>query len=99
LGSVRLDRYQGQEYKMTVQFVVGTTYATRSICDHDCIFQATIVKRTDKSVWISRPGRDYVARKSISVYEGVEQFAPNGRHSMCAIIGADRTLAQVVGGA
>jgi len=31
-------------------FVVGKTYTTRSVCDHDCIISATIVKRTAKTV-------------------------------------------------
>ena len=35
---------------MTNQFQVGRTYATRSICDYDCIFSFTILARTAKTV-------------------------------------------------
>ena len=35
---------------MTNQFQVGRTYATRSICDYDCILSFTILARTAKTV-------------------------------------------------
>lgn len=69
------------------QFQVGKTYATRSICDHDCIFSFDILGRTAKSVTVNVHGK--TVRRGLSVYEGVEQFKPFGNYSMCAIIGAD----------
>lgn len=32
------------------KFEVGKTYATRSICDHECIFEIKIISRTAKTV-------------------------------------------------
>lgn len=37
------------EYK---KFEVGRTYATRSVCNSECIFKITIIKRTEKTVTI-----------------------------------------------
>lgn len=78
---------------MTKTFQVGTTYATRSICDWDCIHSFEIMARTAKSVTVKVHGK--VVRRGLSVYEGVEQFKPFGSYSMAAIISADKTLAHV----
>lgn len=80
---------------MTKQFEVGQTYATRSICDYECIFSFTILSRTAKSVTVEVNGK--MVRRGVYIYEGVEQFKPFGSYSMAAIIGADKTLAQVEG--
>ncbi|EAU45100.1 hypothetical protein [Salipiger bermudensis] len=72
---------------MTTAFEAGKTYWTRSICDHDTIFQITVERRTAKTI-VTTEGK----RLRISLYQGVEQVAPHGRYSMCAIIGADRFL-------
>ena len=39
------------EYK---KFEVGRTYATRSICNSECMFKITIIKRTEKTVTIDK---------------------------------------------
>ena len=69
-------------------FVVGRTYAPRSICDHDCVFSFTILARTAKSVTVNVHGK--IVRRGLSIWNGVEQFKPFGSYSMCTIIGADR---------
>lgn len=73
---------------MTKQFEVGQSYATRSACDHDCIYAYKIERRTAKSVWIEIEGK--VERRTINTYSGVETFKPHGRYSMSATIMADR---------
>lgn len=73
---------------MMKQFQVGHTYATRSICDHDCIFSFTILGRTAKTVTVTVHGK--TVRRGLQVWEGVEQFKPFGTYSMCAIISADK---------
>jgi len=78
----------------TTTFQVGRTYATRSICDHDCIFSFTILARTAKTVTVEV--HDKVVRRGIRVWNGVEQFKPFGTYSMCAIIGADDIVADKV---
>ena len=70
------------------KFRVGKTYATRSACDHDCIFSFVILARTEKTVTIDVHGR--TVRRGVSLHNGIEQFAPFGRYSMAAIISADK---------
>lgn len=71
------------------KFIVGQSYATRSACDHDCIFAYEILGRTAKTVTIQVS--DKIVKRGISVWGDVEQFKPHGSYSMCAIISADRT--------
>jgi hypothetical protein len=72
---------------MTNQFQIGRTYSTRSICDHDCIFSFTILRRTAKTVTTQVHGK--TVRRGLSLWNGVEQFSPYGRYSMAPIVGAD----------
>ena len=73
---------------MTIQFETGNTYATRSICDHDCIFSFTIATRSEKTVRVKVHGK--MVSRRVSIYNGVEQFKPFGNYSMAAIISADK---------
>jgi len=73
---------------MTTQFQVGRTYATRSICDHNCIFSFTIKSRTAKTVTVDVHGK--TVKRGLNVYDDVEQFKPFGSYSMCAIIRANK---------
>lgn len=68
-----------------MQFEVGKTYWTRSICDHESIFRLTVAARTAKTI-TTEDGK----RLRVSVYEGREQVKPCGSYSMCPIIRADR---------
>ena len=76
-----------------IKFEVNKTYATRSSCDWDCIYDFTILDRTEKMVKICVWGE--IKRRKVYVYNGVEQFLPHGRHSMCAVISANRELKDV----
>lgn len=69
-------------------FKVGRTYATRSICDHDCIHSFEILDRTAKTVTVKVHGK--TVRRGVSTYCGIEQFKPFGSYSMAAIISADK---------
>jgi len=69
-----------------IKFNAGQTYSTRSVCNHDCVFSFTILRRTAKSIWTEVDGQ--VVRRAIEVYQGEETFYPFGHYSMCAIIGA-----------
>lgn len=71
-----------------MQFQVGSTYQTRSICDHDCIISATIIRRTEKTVVAMVENQQKTFR--IAVYEGVENFKPFGSYSMAPILSADK---------
>lgn len=74
---------------MATKFEVGRTYQTRSACDYDCIFSFTIVRRTEKSVWVEYHGE--VTRRKINHYDGVETCYPLGTYSMAPCISADDT--------
>jgi len=67
-----------------MNFEVGKTYSTRSICDHNCIISVTVAKRTAKTI-TTPEGKTF----RISTYEGNEQVKPWGSYSMCPIVGAD----------
>lgn len=73
---------------MTEQFEVGKTYATRSICDYDCIHSFTILARTEKTITTTVHGE--IVKRGVKVYHDVEQFKPFGSYSMCAVIYAEQ---------
>jgi len=73
-----------------MKFQTGKTYSTRSICDHNCIFEIIVLSRTAKTIKI----KDLHDSKSIktlriSEWQGVEQVKPLDSYSMAPIIGAD----------
>ena len=71
-----------------MQFKTGQQLASRSICDHECIFRATVLKRTAKTVTISRPGRDDKRCKIHLDDDSHEYIFPYGQYSMAAIFRA-----------
>lgn len=56
------------EYK---KFEVGRTYATRSVCNSECIFKITIIKRTEKTVTIDE-GNGKTKRCKLEESESLE---------------------------
>lgn len=73
------------------KFEVGRTYATRSACNHDCIYQFTVVRRTAKFIFLQgrHPG-DQVERRGVYTYDnGPEMCKPHGRHSMAPTLQAN----------
>jgi ribosomal protein S8 len=72
------------------KFQIGHTYYDRSACDHECIFEFTILARTAKTVTINNRGK--ISKRGLNVYNGIEQFKPFGTYSMCAIVSADKEV-------
>jgi hypothetical protein len=70
-----------------VKFKIGTTYTTRSICDHNTIVTAEVLKRSAKFVTVKTQMEDS-KRCGILVIDGVETIKPWGSFSMCPIIRA-----------
>lgn len=68
-------------------FKPGKTYFTRSICDHNCIFEITVAARTAKQLTTS-DGK----RLGVRVWNDIEQVMPMGRYSMAPVISADKEL-------
>lgn len=71
-----------------MKFRVGQTLASRSLCDHDCIFRGEVLKRTAKTVTVRT--MDGEKRCKIHDWDGVEVIYPFGRYSMATIFRADR---------
>jgi len=67
-------------------FKPATKYSTRSICDHNCIFEIKVVSRTAKTIKALFHGELKTYR--VSIYDGVERIKPCGSYSMCPIITA-----------
>lgn len=78
---------------MTAQFEIGKTYATRSICDHNCIYSFTILARTAKTVTVNVHGKQ--AKRGLQLRDGVEEFKPFGTYSMAPTIKADKPASAV----
>jgi hypothetical protein len=70
------------------KFQAGKTYATRSVCDHDCIIRVAVVSRTAKTI-TADCGHRGVKTLRVSEYDGVEQVKPWGSYSMAPIVSAD----------
>lgn len=64
-------------------FQPGKTYATRSICDHNCIISLTVAKRTAKTI-TTTDGKTL----RINLWQDVEQVKPWGSYSMAPIVDA-----------
>lgn len=75
------------------KFIVGSHYATRSICDHDCIFAFEILARTEKTITTKVHGK--IVRRGLRVANGVECFAPFGQYSMSPTIDATKLAGEV----
>lgn len=73
-----------------MKFIVGNTYSTRSACDHNCVFQFTVVKRTAKFITITGGSLNDSSRVGVTIEDGGEIVFPHGRHSMAPVIRANR---------
>lgn len=74
----------------TTTFQAGTTYSTRSIGDHNCIIEMTVIKRTAKTITANVKG-DGIKTFRPYLYNNVETVRPWGSFSMAPSIGADDT--------
>ena len=68
------------------KFNVGTTYTTRSIGDHECIFSFTVISRTAKTVELK--SRFGTKKRKIFIYDGRECVMPVGSYSMAPMLKA-----------
>lgn len=69
------------------QFEPGQTYSTRSICDHSCIIDMEVIKRTRCTVTANVRSRGEKTMR-IAVHDGVETVKPWGSYSMAPTISA-----------
>ena len=71
-------------------FEPGRTYLGRSICDSECIYRMTVLRRTAKTITVSMEHREGTKTLRPYLYRDVESVMPNGRYSMALTISADR---------
>lgn len=70
------------------KFTPGQKLSDRSACDHDCVFRATVIRRTAKRVTLDL-GRGEI--KTVGIFidsSGHEACFPFGRYSMASIFSA-----------
>lgn len=65
-------------------FKKGQNLTTRSACDHNCIFKASVLRATEKTVWILINGDE--KRLKIHNYNGENFIYPLGQYSMAPIM-------------
>ena len=76
---------------MTAKFEVGKTYTARSLCDYDCVFEWTVLARTEKQMTL-RDRHGEVSKRGVRSFDGVEVCFPQGRFSMSPSINANRHI-------
>ena len=70
------------------KFTANQDLSARSICNHDCIFEGKVIKRTAKMVTINTR---MSGEKRVKIHidmEGNEYCFPHGQHSMATIFRA-----------
>lgn len=80
------------------RFEVGKTYATRSICNQDCVIAVRIIRRTASTVTVDmlRSAINGEQTKTLRINQGeAAQFGeecirPWGKYSMCPVVRASR---------
>lgn len=70
------------------KFTPNQELSARSICDHDCIFTGTVVKRTAKMVTVHTSMYGDKNVKIMIDEDGSEYCYPHGRYSMATIFRA-----------
>ena len=71
------------------KFAAGKTYRSRSPCDHNCVIDVRVVKRTPKTVVTDNGKR---LKIHTSRYDGSEYVMPWGSYSMAPCVYADREV-------
>lgn len=79
------------------KFQPGQIYATRSICDHNCIYRFKVTRRTAKTIYFvscTPAGTAHAHEKERSRRikvnsDGIERIMPHGSYSMAAVLAAD----------
>lgn len=74
------------------KFEIGKTYETRSLCNHDCIIQITVIERTAATLTVKdEMGEIQKLRinKKLTEIREAETVLPWGRYSMAPMISAN----------
>ena len=74
------------------KFETGKTYATRSISDYDCIFDLTVISRTEKTIKAKVGGFGIKTLRISTKYTNNESVYPLGKYSMSPSIEATQLI-------
>ena len=70
------------------KFTANQEVTARSVCNHDCVFEGTIIKRTAKTVTVKTMMKGVTRCKIHLDIEGNEYIFPFGKYSMAPIFRA-----------
>ena len=76
-----------------MKFEPGITYASRSICDHNCIFEIKTISRTEKTLTYKYDNQ--IRRSSIHIDSQGNEFIRPDNYSMAPIFRATRPLERI----
>ena len=72
------------------KFEIGKQYSMTSPCDHNCVWNYTVISRTASTITITDGKETKTCRivKQLSEYRGTETVRPLGNYSMCPLLSA-----------
>lgn len=72
------------------KFEIGNQYSMTSPCDHNCVWNYTVISRTADTITITDGKETKTCRivKQLSEYRGTETVRPLGNYSMCPLLSA-----------
>ena len=73
------------------KFEIGNQYSMRSACDHECIWEYTVISRTESTITIRDDFGDVKTcriNKKISEWNKAESVKPLGTYSMAPTLTA-----------
>ncbi len=73
----------------TTIFKVNKTYSMRSACDHNCIWNATVLKRTAQFVTLKVDREKEPVRCKVRIHNNTEVCSPLGNYSMSPVLAAE----------
>jgi hypothetical protein len=76
----------GLEMETSKKFQIGQELSARSLCDYDCVFRFTVVKRTAKTVSVTYFNQ--IKTVKIRLNGEGEYCYPLGTHSMAVSVSA-----------
>ena len=77
------------QFPISKTFIAGRSYSTGSACDHNAIFEYTVISRSLTMIKIKSNDKE----KRCKIYtdgDGIEYILPEGKYSMCPVVRANK---------
>ncbi len=74
---------------MPKKFKVNGNYSMKSICDHNCIWIVTVLKRTAQFVTLKIDNQKEPVRCKVRIHNDIEVCSPLGNYSMSPVLAAE----------